>query len=282
MSFGKTVELFLVNGRADSIVIAELMNWNGKAFRVPRIEFFSSERKEFRQAGVYFLFGSDDMGDTVYIGEAENVKERLKIHVQSDSEERNSWNTVVFFTGDDLNKTLLRYLENRFVSIANECRRYRVLTKNTYSRTVIKESYVAAMEEFLENARLILGVLGYRLLEPVVEKSAEKSDESQLFHLRLGNVDARGLRTPEGFAVLKDSTLNEKVNAYVSPATLKKRDICLKEGKIDCLRLTEDILFTSPSAAAQFLLGYQISGPQAWKRADGRTLKEIESEESSN
>ena len=30
MTFGKTIEFFLVNGTADSIITAELSNWNGK------------------------------------------------------------------------------------------------------------------------------------------------------------------------------------------------------------------------------------------------------------
>lgn len=31
LAYGKLIELFRVNGTADSFVIAELSNWNGKA-----------------------------------------------------------------------------------------------------------------------------------------------------------------------------------------------------------------------------------------------------------
>ena len=41
---------------------------------------------------------------------------------------------------------------------------------------------------------------------------------------------------------------------------------------------TEDILFSSSSAAADFVTGYSISGPMNWKDKNGNTLKEIESE----
>lgn len=34
MAYGKTIELFLVNGTADSLVTAELSNWNGKAIKI--------------------------------------------------------------------------------------------------------------------------------------------------------------------------------------------------------------------------------------------------------
>lgn len=34
MSYGKAIELFLVNGAAESSVTAELSNWNGKVIKV--------------------------------------------------------------------------------------------------------------------------------------------------------------------------------------------------------------------------------------------------------
>ena len=78
MVFGKTIELFLVNGTADSRVTAELSNWNGKAIKIPRIEVASCSLEDLSQVGVYFLFCKEDDGtDSVYIGESENVKKRL-------------------------------------------------------------------------------------------------------------------------------------------------------------------------------------------------------------
>lgn len=41
---------------------------------------------------------------------------------------------------------------------------------------------------------------------------------------------------------------------------------------------TENLLFSSSSAAADFVLGYSVSGPRVWKNADGKSLKEIEAE----
>lgn len=43
---GKSIELFRVNGTADSIVTAELSNWNGKAIKIPRIEVADCNRKD--------------------------------------------------------------------------------------------------------------------------------------------------------------------------------------------------------------------------------------------
>lgn len=56
MAYGKSIELFLVNGTADSLIIAELSNWNGKAIKIPRIEVASCNRDDITQAGVYIPF----------------------------------------------------------------------------------------------------------------------------------------------------------------------------------------------------------------------------------
>ena len=51
---------------------------------------------------------------------------------------------------------VIRYLENKFVEIARSCKRYTVLTKNTYRNTVMKESQIAVMDEFVDNVKTLL------------------------------------------------------------------------------------------------------------------------------
>ena len=281
MAYGKSIELFLVNGTADSLITAELSNWNGKALKIPRIEVASCSRDDITQAGVYFLFCKEDDGrDSVYIGEAENVKERLVQHLRDYQSEKEKyyWNTAVIFIGRDLNKALIRYLENRFVEIARSCKRYTVLTKNTYRNTVMKESQIAVMEEFIDNVKTLINALGYKVLEPVrqVDSDAATADD-ELLYIATGGATATGSVTSEGFVVLKGATVNEKVSVKsLSAGMVKMREKYLKEGKVENLVTTEDLLFSSSSAAADFVLGYSVSGPRTWKTKDGRSLKEIE------
>ena len=281
MAYGKSIELFLVNGTADSLITAELSNWNGKALKIPRIEVASCNRDDITQAGVYFLFCKEDDGsDSVYIGEAENVKERLVQHLRDYQSEKEKyyWNTAVIFIGRDLNKALIRYLENRFVEIARSCKRYTVLTKNTYRNTVMKESQIAVMEEFVDNVKTLINALGYKVLEPVLQvDSAVATADDELLYLATGGATATGRVTSEGFVVLQGATINEKVSAKsLSAGMVKLREKYLKEGKVENLVTTEDLLFSSSSAAADFVLGYSVSGPRTWKTKDGRSLKEIE------
>lgn len=156
--------------------------------------------------------------------------------------------------------------------------KYNVLTKNTYSRTVMKEAHVAAMEEFIDNVRVLINALGYKVLEPTVQKTSDSADEDEKLYLNTGAVRAVGIVTSEGFVLLAGSKINEKA----SEKSLNKGAIALRKkhfaaGRVKDLTTTEDILFSSSSAAADFVTGYSVSGPASWKNAAGQTLKEIES-----
>lgn len=281
MAYGKSIELFLVNGTADSIITAELSNWNGKAIKIPRIEVSTCNRNDIIQAGVYFLFCKEDDGsDSVYIGEAENVKERLVQHLRDYQSEKEQyyWNTAVIFIGRDLNKALIRYLENRFVDIARSSKRYLVLTKNTYRNTVMKESQIAVMGEFVDNVKVLINALGYKVLEPFAQTESQNANsDDEILMLTIGSVNASGKVTTEGFVVFEGSTVNEKTSTKsLSIGMQKLRQKLFDSGKVQNLTTTEDILFSSSSAAADFILGYSVSGPRTWKSKDGRILKDIE------
>ena len=282
MSYGKSIELFLANGTADSLIIAELSNWNGKAIKIPRIEVADCKRDDIQEPGVYFLFcKEEDNSDSVYIGESENVKERIVQHLRDYTAEKEKyyWTTAVIFTGRDLNKALIRYLEDRFVSEARKAKRYTVLTKNTYGKTVLKESQIAAMEEIIDNVKVLINALGYKVLEPMVLNSPAAQADNEKLTFTMGGASGEGYVTTEGFVLLVGAKLNEKVSEKsMTKGFLELRNKLLAAGKIKDLVTTEDILFSSSSAAGAVLAGYNVSGPMNWKNASGKSLKEIEAE----
>ncbi|WP_158588832.1 GIY-YIG nuclease family protein [Butyrivibrio sp. XB500-5] len=280
MAYGKSVNLFLVNGKADSLVIAELKNWDAKAIRIPRIEVPSCDRAELQQQGVYFLICFDpNTGDrSVYIGEADNVKSRLIQHIQAYKADKEDyyWNSAICFTAPSLNKTFVRYIENKCFDIAKRVNRYGVLTQQTYSNTIISEADQAAMDEFIDNMQIVLGALGCEALEPLNAASADgKSDADRRFTLTMGGVKAVGEATADGFVVFKGATINPKTNTKsLNKNAAVRRDAMIASDKVDNNTTTEDILFTSPSAAADFLVGYSVSGPANWKDKKGTALKD--------
>lgn len=56
MNYGKSIEIFLANGNVESLITAEVSNWNGKGIKIPRLELPACTREDVRRTGVYFLF----------------------------------------------------------------------------------------------------------------------------------------------------------------------------------------------------------------------------------
>lgn len=277
MAYGKTIELFLVNGTADSLITAELSNWNGKAIKIPRTEVISCTRTDIRGIGIYFLICQDENGlDSVYIGEAEIIHDRLKQHISDhqNGKEPYYWNTAVAFIGRDLNKALIRYLEHRLVEIARESGQYSVLTKNTYKNTILKESQIASMEEFVENVKVLMSALGYKVLIP----APKATDNTVYLYCKGAGANAKGFVSSGGFTVLKGSVISTHTVPSMevhAKAQYKLRNAMIKEGIIKDNVFVHDYEFTSPSAASTLVLGRSSNGNADWKNIDGTKLKDL-------
>lgn len=277
MAYGKAIELFLVNGTAESLITAELSNWNGKAIKIPRTEVSSCDRDDIKRVGIYFLICQEDDGtDSVYIGEAENVQDRLVQHLRDfqSGKEKYYWNTAVIFVGRDLNKALIRYLENRFVEIAKECGRYTILTKNTYKNTVLKEAQIASMEEFIDNVKILINTLGYKVLVPV----PKATDETVYLFCKGSGASAKGFVSAGGFTVLEGSTVSDHIVPSLETrgkTYYNLRNALVKEGIIADRVFTRDYEFNAPSAASAVVLGHTSNGNVDWKTSDGVKLKDL-------
>lgn len=274
---GKTIRQFLIDGQADGRWISELSNWTGKAYKIPRTYINQcSDRDDLSNTGVYFLIGRDDEtdADQVYIGEAENIMNRLKQHLS----EKDFWTECIVFISKDnnLNKAHIKYLENHLYILAKESKRYEVINNNVPTEASISEMDRAEMDEFIDNMRLILGVLGHKILEPSVNSKNDKNIPLFTLQDRTG-IKASGRPVSEGFAVLKGSKIAENVASSLSKSVVNKRQLLFDKGIVDGnLTFTQDWTFTSPSLAAAIVVGYSINGRSAWKNKKGVSLKEIE------
>jgi hypothetical protein len=276
-----TIKIFLAHGDPKRLRTAELSNWTGKAVAGPRSEFDSVlAREESQNSGVYFLTGIDpETGKSaVYIGEAESIKDRVKGHLDKDF-----WNHIAFFTSKDenLTKAHIRYLEGRLIEQAKQAGRAEV--KNSQgSGARLPESDREDMEIFLEKIHQLLPVLGVEVLVPTTV-SAGGTTELEPLSCEIKGLKATGHLTPNGIVVLAGSqaVLNERPSSQKYPWAFNMRQKLKEEGalavKTDHLLFTQDIEFSSPSAAAAVIHGGHANGLISWKNKDGRTLKELES-----
>lgn len=292
---GKNIQLFLMDGESGGRIKCTLANWTGVAYKIPRTELDKcKERDDLKQSGVYFLFGtSDETGKgVVYIGQAgarkngEGILNRLQEHKRNP--EKDYWTEAIIFTtsNNSFGPTEISYLENRFCNLALEANRYEVKNGNDPTPGNITEEEESEMEEFIDYAKVIMGTLGHKLFEPISKTvsqaakgtSAILKDHSNL-HLertikKIGKVEADGSQTSEGFVVFKGSHISLADDNTI-PAVIKERR---KNALIDEQGvLQEDMLFTSPSYAAMFVIGKSANGLTSWKTADGKTLKSLES-----
>lgn len=79
----KVVTVYLPTGIPQALRIAELRNWTGVVLACPRSDLAGlGQRDEGKQTGIYILQGFDDKAalPRVYIGEADNVWDRLRSH----------------------------------------------------------------------------------------------------------------------------------------------------------------------------------------------------------
>lgn len=294
---GKSINLFLMDGDAGGRIKCTLANWTGVAYKIPRIELDKcKERDDLKQSGVYFLFGaSDETGKgVVYIGQAgarkngEGILNRLQEHKRNP--DKDYWTEAVVFTtsNNSFGPTEISYLENRFCNLALEANRYEVKNGNDPTPGNITEEKESEMEEFIDYAKVIMGTLGHRLFEPISKRDEKKkdgaiviSDDDVRLHLErtiknVGKVEASGIQTAEGFVVLRGGHLS-LVDDDTIPAVIKERR---KNAPVDEKGiLQEDMLFTSPSYAAMFVIGKSANGLTSWRTEDGQTLKSLESTE---
>jgi hypothetical protein len=242
---------------------------------------------------VYLLFEAR-LGDSkplAYIGESENVTERLTTHDRL----KEFWNEVVIFTSKDenLTKAHVKFLEATLVGLTRRADRYELENGNTPPESSLPRADRDAMAEFTENIRMVLGTLGYPILEPLLKavppvaegaisspQEFAKSFSAVDLTFKVNNLTAHGTLTDEGFVLKKGSQVSRSNTDSAVQRVVKLKEQLVADGRLlpqgDHLVMQEDFLLSSSSYAAVMVAGTSRSGPQSWISSDGRTLKSIE------
>lgn len=287
MAQGRNINVFLMDKVPKGRVKYTVANWTGVVYKIPRTEIERcKDREDLKQSGVYFLFGkSDETGKpVVYIGQAgsrkngEGILNRLSEHKRNP--DKGYWNEAVVFTtsNNSFGPTEISFLENKFCNLAIAANRYEVKNGNEPTSGNITEEKESELEEFAEYARMIMGVLGHNVFEPLNNESDAIATNTQLsspdqsirfyFSRKLKNanctVEANGMQTAEGFVVLKGSCISPVEDDTIPPGISKARQLAKVENSI----LQEDVLFSSPSGAAAFVCGKSTNGLIYWKTKD--------------
>lgn len=280
-TFGRTIQLFLVDGTPTGLRKATIHGWTGLIFVATGTTFAAlTARPELDRTGIYILSGPDAEavgGTRAYVGSANSVRERIKQSAQ----QRDFWETAIAVTtsDDDLSKGHVEYLEARLIELARAAKRVELDngTSPAGLRRRLPEADQANMEQFLANLKIILPVVGLDLLKPQPRAVAQVSTPIEQrtvsdvkFEIRhKSGIYANAVEEDGEFIVLEGSrALTNQGYVMQSYAALKQNLIntgVLVPAQQDRLTFAKPYSFSSPSAAAAVVLDRNSNGRTEWK-----------------
>ncbi len=288
---GKNINIFLMDGTANGRIKCTLANWTGVAYRIPRVDLdLCKERNDLKQSGVYFLFGASDetSEQVIYIGQAgarkngEGILYRLQEHKKNP--DKNYWSEAIVFTtsNNSFGPTEISYLENRFCAMATNTHRYIVKNANEPTQGNVTEEKESELEEFIEYAKIIMGVLGHKVFDPLVTTESTETDMDKpigdkhtTFFIKKRGAYAKAIQTAEGFIVLSGSILSKEAVPSCPDSAISARrrySSIIDENMV----LLKDTPFKIPSGASCFVLLRSSNGNLDWTTEQGITFGRFE------
>lgn len=284
---GKKITVYMIDGTEYGPRLVEIGNWVGKAIYCSRSSLNKIiNREEFNNPGIYCL--KDDPSDEafeekVYIGEAENIKARLKQH-QSDPTK--DFKEVIFFISKDelLTKTQIRYLESRIIQEAIVAKTAEIENGNSPSLPTLHEADISDMEYFLDQIKLIFPLMGFKFLIPSTIKKSETANNTveeinrKYFYIRTKSFSAKMYESDKGYIIEKGSEAKKQLSNSTTDTyrnlrrkLIETNILIEKDGKYE---FAEDAIFSSPSAASNMILGRNSNGHTEWVDEKGQPFKD--------
>ena len=278
MDSGRTLELFFINGNPDGLLTAEIFNWTGHVLVAPRTQIKEAlERKEAKHTGVYILLGDEDGRPLAYVGEGEDISERIRNHDKG----KEWWDKAILITStaNSLNKAHTKYLEARLISKAQTARKTRLENGTAPEPGGLTEAARSNMEVFLNYVLMVLPALKVDYFASSIRSELDRGVsrvEIPYFELKSSKhgISATARMMNSEFIVQKGSNARYKWegkgewdSSYRNlHAELIKSNVLVADTKgTNKHRIFElDYAFRSPSAAAAVVLG-RPAGSRNWK-----------------
>lgn len=218
--------------------------------------------------GIYILLNEDS---DIYIGESETILKRLKQHHK---EEKINWTQAFVVTGQTLNKTELKQVEQELIEESINSH-FNVTNSNTnYNREVTKEYNILMLKAKTNLIKSIFIDLGLNLQS--IDEVIKSSDSKEFTFFVKGSTGGKGeIKYIEGTFIL---TKGSRLADYVQEGSLKSSWVSKYNNiykKTDNGVLKEDIKNNRPSFLSNLILGRNSNGWTEWKNINGKTLDEI-------
>jgi hypothetical protein len=238
---------------------------------------------------------------SLFLVDGDDVSARLAAH--NKDPEKAFWNFVCVITSKDLNLTAahVRYLESSIIRLINREGRASLANRNEPAFDRLPEADSSDMEDFVARLQVLLPVLGIQFIRPtpkldtpaaidagglaslpvavdssssrastVRERPTTDGEKSPVFEFSSPSANAKAVEIGGQMIVLKGSqaqsqeqpSLGSNVRTYREQ--LKRSEKLVRSTHNDILELADDVAFTSPSAAAQAVMGTSRNGRVDW------------------
>jgi hypothetical protein len=194
--------------------------------------------------------------------------------------------TPILVSSDEtLTKAHVRYLESRLIKLTQDAGSV-ALTNDTHPDFQrLPEADRTDMEAFIEQARLVLPILGcdlFRTRRSISSASAPGTadpagGDNPTFVFSTSGSRATARDTEAGFVVLAGSTARRRPSDTFPAGYRALREKLITEHQLvdgpsaELLSFSTDVVFTSPSAAASIVAARSASGPLEWKVGETST-----------
>lgn len=267
----KTLTVQLIDAQPDRIRVCRIDGESLVTVVVPREDIAKAKAlPDIPQRGVYYLL-DEDHGNVsrVYAGQTTKGIGRLEKH----KAEKEFWNKAVMFLDDNQNisRDVLDALEAKAIDYV--CNHGSYETDNTaMPRSHVDPYKEEAIERLHERILFRMAALGYDL---------DRVDQGPtgapaVFHTKKNGIRGAGRynKATGHFTVLAGSQVN------LSKPVLKNTSVAATRQEIfndadGVAELAEELEFSTPSAAAVFVLGGSQNGWTEWVNDEGKTLNQV-------
>ena len=285
-----TLELFFIDGKPDGMLTAEVFGWTGHILVVPRTRIQEAlKRRESSYTGVYILLGEVDEDPLAYIGEGENIANRIRSH----DSKKDWWSKVVLITSaaNNLHKAHVQYLESRLVQVGIGAANTKLENSTNPSLPSLSEAAQANMEAFIDQLMMVLPAVRVDLFtSKALPSNSGLSQPSTTSHnptfeltLKKEGVKATAILEDGEFIVQEGSLArsewigrkHDKSYYWQLYEKLASQGVLVDQGKFKIF--AKSYAFSSTSAAGAVCTGRATAGPIAWKiKGTRQTYKDWE------
>lgn len=266
----KTMTTQFIDGEPNGVRICRCTLSTMTTVFVPRLLLSRAKQiVDLPTRGIYYLVNDEDGAiSRLYVGQTKQGIVRLDDH----NAKKDFWNKAILFLSNDIQSFSLdniSALEKYAIEQATASKRY-IVENKVDPRYVIDQYQKPTIEQIYEEISFVMGTFGYQ-----IEDSDDALADVKLFYTSRRGVRAHGVYTGDTFDVLEGSPVDLKVKPKLDRYE-KLRQELLASGDLvqdgDGGRLMKTVAFSTPSGAADFVLGGSNNGWVEWKDSDKQTL----------